>query len=408
MRNRTISGWILAAAMVLAAVPVMAQSDEGPILLPKKQIVKPVDSFLLVMCDLACNCKLDGAAKGRIEAGSSTRVKVELGQHMVVATTLDGADQAQKIAEVKSGGQTVVSLALQPVRDARIKAEKKAQEEKARPTSAALLVLCDLACNWKLDGVAKGRIEGGGSARATVDVGQHLVAATTEDGADQVKQFSEVKTDGQTVLSIELKPVREARLNAEQKARAPDPNDPASPHTPGIYLVVGSGSNKKLVPLEASEFKPKEKGMLVRVLAAVDGPEAKIKAANTQPEFYIYFNERGASSNQITFGSAISPSELLLLHLTNNGEKNREAFVIKVGPRIINNSDSEYVPFSFIIVGPAAYKVTLPAPLTPGEYGFLSLSNKNHNSDVLNLALRSQQKNPSPLWLFDFQVPGGQ
>ena len=95
MRRGTIAGWILAAAMAVAAVPGMAQSDEGPILLPKKQIVKPVDSFLLVMCDLACNWKLDGAAKGRIEAGGSTRVKVELGQHMVVATTLDGADQAK-------------------------------------------------------------------------------------------------------------------------------------------------------------------------------------------------------------------------------------------------------------------------------------------------------------------------
>ena len=35
VRNRTISGWMLAAAMAVAALPALAQQDEGPILLPK-------------------------------------------------------------------------------------------------------------------------------------------------------------------------------------------------------------------------------------------------------------------------------------------------------------------------------------------------------------------------------------
>ncbi len=79
--------------------------------------------------------------------------------------------------------------------------------------------MCDLACNWKLDGVAKGRIEAGGSAKAKVEPGQHVVAAATEDGADQVQQLSEVKSGEQTVVSIELIPVRNARLKTEQQAR---------------------------------------------------------------------------------------------------------------------------------------------------------------------------------------------
>ena len=211
--------WALVAAMAVVVVSGMAQ-EEGPILRLKKPIAKPAIPTLLVICDLACNWKLDGVAKGRIEAGSSARVKVELGQHMVAAATLDDIDQVRHLSEVKSGGQTVVSLALQPIRDARIRAEKKAQEEKAKPEAGAtLLVLSDLACNWKLDGEAKGRIDAGGSAKSKVELGQHLVAAATEDGEDQAKLFSEVKADGQTVVNIELKPVRDARLKAEKEAR---------------------------------------------------------------------------------------------------------------------------------------------------------------------------------------------
>ena len=81
-----------------------------------------------------------------------------------------------------------------------------------------LLVLCDLACNLNLDGEAKWHIDAGGSAKIKVEPGQHMVAATTEDGFDQVKQPSTVKPTGQTMVSIELWPIRYARLVAEQEA----------------------------------------------------------------------------------------------------------------------------------------------------------------------------------------------
>jgi hypothetical protein len=85
--------------------------------------------------------------------------------------------------------------------------------------SATLLVMCDLACNWKLDGEAKGHIEAGGSAKTKVELGQHVVFAATEDGLDKVQQLSEVKSSGQTVAIIELKPIQDARFKAEQEAR---------------------------------------------------------------------------------------------------------------------------------------------------------------------------------------------
>jgi hypothetical protein len=82
-----------------------------------------------------------------------------------------------------------------------------------------LLVTCDLACNWKLDGEAKGRVDAGGSAKARVQLGQHLVVAVTDDGSDQAQQIVNVQEKGQIVVAIELKPVREARLRTEQEQR---------------------------------------------------------------------------------------------------------------------------------------------------------------------------------------------
>lgn len=86
-----------------------------------------------------------------------------------------------------------------------------------RPPLPTLLVMCDIACNWRLDGEAKGHINAGGGVKAKVESGQHMVEATTEDGVDQVKQPCTVKSVGQTMVSIEFWPIRYARIAAKQE-----------------------------------------------------------------------------------------------------------------------------------------------------------------------------------------------
>jgi TPR repeat protein len=99
-----------------------------------------------------------------------------------------------------------------------------AQQEEApilkpKPRAAAtLLVMCDLACNWNLDGEIKGRIDAGGSAKAKVELGQHALAAVTDDGLDKVEKDIEIKTAGQTIFRVELQPVRNDRIQAQQDA----------------------------------------------------------------------------------------------------------------------------------------------------------------------------------------------
>jgi hypothetical protein len=121
----------LGAVIAIAATQAMAQQDEGPILRPHKPVAKPAAATLLVLCDLTCNWKLDGKAQGVIAAGDSAKVKVELGQHVISATTEDGLDRIRQVSEVKATGQTAVTLDLAPVHDARLKAEQEAREKAA-------------------------------------------------------------------------------------------------------------------------------------------------------------------------------------------------------------------------------------------------------------------------------------
>jgi hypothetical protein len=115
------SSWLSAAA----------QQDEGPVLKPKKQPAKPGSSTLLVFCDLACNWNLDGVAKGRIDTGASAREKVGPGQHLVIATTEDGVDQFKQVSELKPSEQTVLTIGLKSLRDARLKAEQEVRAKAA-------------------------------------------------------------------------------------------------------------------------------------------------------------------------------------------------------------------------------------------------------------------------------------
>jgi TPR repeat protein len=99
-----------------------AQQEDGPILKPKPRAA----ATLLVMCDLACNWKLDGEAKGHMDAGRSAKAKVELGQHILAAVTDDGLDKVEKDIEIKTAGQTIFRVVLQPVRNDRLQAQQDA------------------------------------------------------------------------------------------------------------------------------------------------------------------------------------------------------------------------------------------------------------------------------------------
>ena len=113
---------------------ILAQQDEAPILKPKAK--QPAMATLLVMCDLTCNWKLDGETKGHIDAGGSAKSKIELGQHALVAATDDGLDKVEKDIEIKTVGQTIFRVELQPVRNDRVQGQQNADPAYLRDHAA--------------------------------------------------------------------------------------------------------------------------------------------------------------------------------------------------------------------------------------------------------------------------------
>lgn len=89
---------------------------------------------------------------------------------------------------------------------------------KPKPAPATLLVVCDLPCTLKVDGHGLGHLNAEGSTHTAVELGQHAVVATSEDGLDTARGAAEVKSAGQTVFMVALKPVRAERLKAQSES----------------------------------------------------------------------------------------------------------------------------------------------------------------------------------------------
>ena len=51
---------------------------------------------------------MDGEKNGHVDAGRSVKLKVMPGEHIATATSEDGVDQVQQIAEVKEDKQKLV------------------------------------------------------------------------------------------------------------------------------------------------------------------------------------------------------------------------------------------------------------------------------------------------------------
>jgi len=89
----------------------------------------------------------------------------------------------------------------------------------AKPAAPMLQVSCDLACNWTLDGTAKGHIDAGASVKTKITTGQHTVTAETDDTLDKAEYEISIKAAGLTSQAFALQAVRDARLKAEQEAK---------------------------------------------------------------------------------------------------------------------------------------------------------------------------------------------
>jgi hypothetical protein len=171
------------------------QQDEGPILRPKTSPAKPALPTLQVTCDLACNWTLDGAEKGHIDAGASVKAKVSAGQHTVAAETEDAQDKAENEIRVKTSGQNMAHIWLEPVRAARLKAEQEAKDKAAQEAKAK----ADQEAKDKADQEARDKAAREAQAKAEQDARDKAFIASRDKASQEAQAKAEQEAHDKAV-----------------------------------------------------------------------------------------------------------------------------------------------------------------------------------------------------------------
>jgi hypothetical protein len=205
--------------------------------------------------------------------------------------------------------------------------------------------------------------------------------------------------DTSTAALIELKnkgvpgPVLAAMLepaNTGPTELSTDSPDPNLPHYPGVYMLGVSDQRMYRMVATASN-QAKTGGILgyaltggiasMSVKATIPGANAKVRAINALPTFFMFFDESvprnlavGSNSVWTTGAGSItsSPSELSLVRFMEKKQA-REARVgsVNIAGAKQGVMDKDRISFNVEQIKPGVFKVTPSQPLLPGEYGFI-------------------------------------
>lgn len=159
---------------------------------------------------------------------------------------------------------------------------------------------------------------------------------------------------------------------------AADPNDPASPHDPGIYMMLHDGDGKpKMVRLEQKESDTGPSLSGYSQIAKIPGAQAEHRTSESKPVFYFYF----PSSSGIT--DSPDPSQFPLLLLLRKKD-HRETEIGHQGFRswVDGLNQNAVIPCSAEKLRPNVYKVTTDVPLAAREYAFAAAMKLNETGSA--------------------------
>ena len=227
-------------------------------------------------------------------------------------------------------------------------------------------------------------------------------------------------TSGQTnTVMAELQPVPPPPAPKKEEAPAKEngnpapagaekprgnPDDPLTPHAPGIYYLDQTATAHHLIELEeappASRAPQSSRGSAFGSFGSFGGPKwktlifgnkAHLRVAPGRPVFYFFFPtvEADVSTYGLSndaFRHTSSPNGFVLVHL--QSQKNTREIPAK-GSVTATVDEKNTVPFDFERTATGIYKVQTKGDLEPGEYGFLY-------GGVLQAMGQT--------WLFDFGV----
>lgn len=158
-----------------------------------------------------------------------------------------------------------------------------------------------------------------------------------------------------------------------------NPNNPTSPHSPGIYWEQTGASSPRMVELEASAYsRGKTSGLFGSAMSmglskakwkvVIEGASASLHILNSTPEFWFYFANAGSA-----FSSGPSRPEDFTLVKLEKHKSDRELVVGKVGAFGASSGipTNDTIAVQAKAVAPGIYEVVPSKPLKSGEYAFL-------------------------------------
>ena len=241
-------------------------------------------------------------------------------------------------------------------------------------------------------------VTGDGQTMTNADV-LKLVQAKLSDGLivskiDASKCAFDTSTD--TILKLKSQGASDAVIGAMVSCGTPpvhtsastavpsDPNNPLSPHSPGIYWSQQGTTGEAMTRLEASSYQgSKSSGMFGAAMsmglkkakwnARLKGAHAALRIPKPTPVFWFYFPSAGQGFGQSgLMASASRPEDFVLASM----EVHKDSRELAVGQAsMLGNSSG--VPSQYILavsvqnVSPGVYKVVPSKPLEPGEYCFV-------------------------------------
>jgi hypothetical protein len=161
----------------------------------------------------------------------------------------------------------------------------------------------------------------------------------------------------------------------------PDPDDPAAPHDPGIYLLTTSADGKQkmlFIDRAGAGGEKMHRGFSSASMAAqIPGAHASARSVDGKPVFYMYFPSTSDNGGLGGAGLITSPSQFSLLTLDVKKD-HRETAVAKIsgfGGMSVGNDTKKTSLFDSVRVRSGVYKVSPKESLKPDEYAFLASSN---------------------------------
>jgi hypothetical protein len=163
-----------------------------------------------------------------------------------------------------------------------------------------------------------------------------------------------------------------------------NPDDPASPHDPGIYMYAATKDGVHMVILEPTVYSQGKTGGVFKSAmtygiakmkwkAIVRGAHANVRSSDEKMAFYFNFEESNAGLSHPSFGGTTTPNEFTLLKF--DEKKDSRETVVMQGNAFGTSSGTDEkanTGFDFTKLRPGVYKVTPKTSLKRGEYCFLS------------------------------------